>query len=159
MTDRLDLRAAAAGDDAFLFRLYCDTRTEEVNRWGWPAPQQEAFLRMQFEARRRSYQAAYPAAVNEIICAGAAPIGRILTARDEDSIWLVDIALLGSHRNQGIGAGLIERLLAECARESLKLRLQVAVGNPAERLYRRLGLREIARDEIYVAMESAPGDI
>ena len=48
-------------DEDFLWRLYVSTRAPEVAAFGWPPEQQEAFLRMQYRARRGSYYtAAYP---------------------------------------------------------------------------------------------------
>jgi len=156
MDEAIALRDAGPGDAGFLFTLYCDTRAEEVSRWGWPPEQETAFLGMQFDARQTSYAAAYPSAVDRIVCAGQTPIGRMLTACRAGSLCLVDIALLGPSRNRAIGTMLIQELLDDCARLGQSLSLQVAVGSPAERLYRRLGFRESGRDAMYVQMEQLP---
>jgi len=159
MNEAIALRDAGPGNAGFLFALFCDTRAAEVSRWGWPSDQQAAFFRMQFDARQRSYAAAYPSAADRVVCIGQTPIGRVLTARQASSLCLVDIALLGPFRNRGIGTMLIRELLDDCARLRQSLSLQVAVGSPAERLYRQLGFRESGRDAMYVQMEHLPGSI
>jgi predicted acetyltransferase len=83
----------------------------------------------------------------------------MLTARGAGSLCLVEIALLGPFRNRGIGTMLIRELLDDCARLGQSLSLQVAVGSPAERLYRRLGFTESGRDTMYVRMEQLAGTI
>jgi GNAT superfamily N-acetyltransferase len=159
MHDALSLRDAAPEDAGFLFALYCDTRAAEMTGWGWSPEQQAVFLRMQFDMRQRSYTAAYPAATNRIVCEVHAPIGRILTAPSATALNLVDIALLASYRGHGIGTMLLQDLSSDCDLAGKVLSLQVAVGNPAERLYARLGFVESGRNAMYVQMEKLPARI
>jgi GNAT superfamily N-acetyltransferase len=156
MPDTLSLRPAQDEDQPFLFDLYCDVRGPELDAWGWPAPQREVFLRMQFEAQRRSYRGAYPDAVDRIVCWSGAPVGRILVAAEPEGSCLVDIALLAALRNRGIGTQLIQESIAECERNGSALRLQVLRGNPAHRLYLRIGFRETSSDAMYIQMERTP---
>ena len=155
------LRSATPEDAGFLFDLYCDTRRQELAAWGWPPQQQAAFLRFQFDACSRAYAAQFPAAEDRIVCLGAEaapePVGRILTAIGPARMCLIDIAILSAYRNRGIGASLIGALAARCDAEDRVLSLQVLAGNPAARLYRRLGFRERARDPMYIQMERVPG--
>ncbi len=154
--DPLDLRDAQAGDLPFLFDLYCDVRGPEVSAWGWPAAQRDAFLRMQFEARRRGYEAAFPDAAHHIVLSGGQAIGRRLAARTGQGMHLVDIALLASHRNRGIGARLIRELMDGCRASGSALHLQVLRGNPAHRLYQRMGFIETGADAMYIQMAWTP---
>lgn len=151
--DPLALRDACAADQQFLFTLYCDVREPEVNAWGWPAGQRDAFLRMQFEAQRRSYLAAYPEATHHIVSMGDVPIGRRLVATTPEGMRLVDIALLASYRNRGIGTQLIRQLTDQCVANGGALSLQVLRGNPAQRLYERMGFRETGADAMYITMQ------
>ena len=64
----------------------------------------------------------------------------------------MDISLLPEYRNRGLGAALIHDLMAECAASREPLRLQVAKGNRAARLYERLGFLKTGEDEIYYHM-------
>ncbi len=141
-------------DAPFLYQLYASTRADEIAVWGWNPTQQELFLQMQFQAQQRHYAAQYPAATHQIIVGDASPVGRILTARTPPEIWLVDIALLPTHRNQGIGTRLIQDLLQEARAASQSVRLHVAKTNlVAMRLYTRLGFTSIADDGMYILME------
>jgi ribosomal protein S18 acetylase RimI-like enzyme len=128
----------------------------EIAGFGWPAAQQEMFLRMQFDAQRRSYEAAYPEAEHEIIERDEQPIGRMMVFRNEDSTLLVDIALFTEHRGLGIGGQLIRDLVQQCSRDRVPLRLQVLKANPALRLYERLGFRRTGEDQMYIQMERRP---
>ena len=142
----------ALSDQAFLFDVYASTRREEMQSWGWPAEQQKIFLRMQFEARRRAYQAEYPAAVECILLAAGIPAGVIQIFRSPSEIRLVDIALLPEYRNRGLGTRLISDLLREAEDAQVPLSLSVTRENRAKRLYERLGLRVIREDAMYFEM-------
>jgi GNAT superfamily N-acetyltransferase len=156
MSDAVSLRPAQDEDQPFLFALYCDVRGPEVDAWGWPAPQREAFLRMQFEAQRRSYRAAYPDASDQIVCWEGAPVGRILVNAAAEGSLLVDVALLAAFRNRGIGTRLIQEAIGECGQRQCAMRLQVLRGNPAHRLYLRFGFHETGSDAMYIQMERTP---
>lgn len=136
----ISLRPFQADDEAFLFRLYCDTRAKEMADWGWNDSQQQAFLSMQFRARNLAYST-YPNIKHSIILNSDQPIGRLLVSRKDDELRLVDIALLGEACGQGIGAKLISDLFELAVRESKPVRLHVEKSNPAFRLYQRLGFQ------------------
>jgi len=156
MPDEVRLRAAEAGDVEFLRRLYADVRGPEVSAWGWAPAQRDAFLGMQFEAQRRSYDAAYRDARHEILCVGEVPIGRRIISESGEGLLLVDIALLTEWRNRGIGTRLLREALEECRTKRCPLRLKVLVGNPAERLYTRLGFVAVDPGQMYTEMEWKP---
>ena len=79
LASQITLRRVCAEDVPFLERLYFDTRRHEVSAWGWPLAQQEMFLRMQFDAQRRSYSAAFPNAEDHIVNVDGSAAGRIPT--------------------------------------------------------------------------------
>jgi ribosomal protein S18 acetylase RimI-like enzyme len=150
------LRPATAADEDFLFTLYCSTRIEEMALWNWPPAQREAFLKMQFKARQHSYQAQSPHAENQLVQLKHQPIGRLLVARSQAEIDLMDIALLPEFRQKGIGTTLLRGLLNEASAAKQNVRLQVVVSNPAAHLYARLGFSKIGSDELYLEMEWKP---
>ena len=156
MQNSIVLREAIADDLPFLAHLYRDTRRQELEGWGWPREQQEWFLQMQFDARQRSYETAFLDAENSLICMEGVPVGRLLVNREPSALHLIDIALLEEYRNQGIGSLLIGQLQKECTKEGGTLRLQVLEGNPAIRLYRRLGFAETGIEAMYLQMTWAP---
>ncbi|MBC7910544.1 MAG: GNAT family N-acetyltransferase [Pyrinomonadaceae bacterium] len=147
------LRPVEAGDQQFLFEVYAGTRRAELDAWGWDAAQQDAFLKMQFMAQHRAYEAQYPEADHSIILLDDQPIGRLFVARSSEWIQLTDIALLPAHRNHGIGAQLIRDLLDEAAKAGLPVRLQVLKNNPAAQLYERLGFRNTGESGMHFEME------
>ncbi|HMC32156.1 MAG TPA: GNAT family N-acetyltransferase [Candidatus Angelobacter sp.] len=152
----ISLRPYRADDDAFLFQLYASTRLPEIAPFGWPPAQQEAFLRMQFDARQRWYAMSYQQAEHHIIEQDGAAVGRMMVFRQPAAAVLVDIALLPEQRGRGIGGGLIQTLIEQCDRAKLPLRLQVLRTNPAQRLYERLGFVRTGEDQIYLQMERQP---
>jgi ribosomal protein S18 acetylase RimI-like enzyme len=156
MQAAVELREAGGGDLPFLLSLYCDVRGPEVAAWGWPAPQQDAFLRMQFEAQQRCYLAAYPESMHHVVCLEGIAIGRRLVACNSQGMHLVDISLLDAYRGRGIGTQLIQQLMDDCQAKRCELRLHVLRGNPAFRLYRRMGFRESSADPMYIQMAWAP---
>src|SRR5215469_3167724 len=134
----IELRPFSANDQDFLYRLYASTRMAEIAAFGWNPAQQEAFLRMQFNAQQRWYEMAYEGADHKLIVVDNQPAGRILVQRGPNAHVLVDIALLVEYRNRGIGTQLLRELIADANRDGVLARLQVLKTNPAYRLYERM---------------------
>jgi ribosomal protein S18 acetylase RimI-like enzyme len=149
----------SGGDGPFLYEVYAGTRRAEIAGWGWEAAQQDAFLRMQFQAQSGAYAAQWPDADHRLILDEAGRrVGRIFVVRTPAELRLVDIALLPECRGSGIGTALVRELQAQAAAAGLPLRLSVARSNDgARQLYERLGFREIGQDEVYAAMEWRDG--
>ena len=141
----VSLRPVAADDRPFLERLYRIVRWDEFAATGWPDAAKAAFLASQFEFQRRGYAMSNPLAELYVVCHGVAPIGRLYVDRSGRDLELVEISLLPEWRGQGLGAALLA-MLQEAARAGgfAGVRLTVAPGNPARRLYRRAGFAETA---------------
>ena len=153
----VSLRHVTPADDEFLRAVYASTRAQELAQVAWSAEQKEAFLRMQFDAQQRDYQARYPDAQYEVILLDARPVGRIWIGRDEEEIRLLDIALLPEAQRRGIGDALLRRLIAEARGTGRKLRHMVFVLNTdARRFYERLGFRVFEEVGAYLHMEWRP---
>ena len=150
---QLSARPVSPDDRDFLWRVYASTREQEIAAFGWPPAQQEAFLRMQYRARCQSYAAAYEQADHSVLLAGGVPAGFLIVARGPSEVRLVDIALLPGHRGNGLGTQAILGLIRETSARSVPLRLTVHRGNPAIRLYHRLGFSVISADSVYIEME------
>jgi len=154
MNVTLSERAAAAGDGDFLFHLYASTRADELAVAGWPAAQLESFLRMQFHARRQSYESIYPEAKQTILLSDGVAAGAAIVCHGSEEIRLVDIALLPEFRHRGLGTLWIGRLIQQARTADRPLRLSVLRGNPAERLYQRLGfVPQPSAGSMYIEME------
>lgn len=153
----LELRPFSSAHQDFLYRLYASTRLAEIAPFGWDAAQQEAFLRMQFNAQQRWYEMAYEGADHKLIMVDEQPAGRILVHRGDKANVLVDIALLAEYRNRGIGTQLLRQLIADAGRDGVSVRLQVLKTNPAYRLYERLGFAKTGEEGLYFQMEKSSG--
>lgn len=152
----LHLRPVVPDDDPFLFALYAGTRADELADWGWDATTTEVFLRMQFLAQRRHYEAELPGAEGQIVEREGRVVGRLVVLRTDEEIRLADITLLPKARGAGIGTTLIGGLLAEATAAGKPVRLTVARENRARRLYERLGFATIVDDGIRLIMEWTP---
>jgi ribosomal protein S18 acetylase RimI-like enzyme len=153
----LILDPVCESDEPFLYRTYASTRTEEMALTGWNAEQQEAFLRMQYEAQRQSYRMHISDAQYLVVRCGKIAVGRLILERTAEEIHIVDIALLTQFRRQGIGSALMEGILREAAEFGKFVRLFVERFNPALRWYEQLGFGVVSAAPIYLEMVWRPG--
>lgn len=82
----------------------------------------------------------------EIILCDGKPSGLLKVARDGKAWLLVQVQLAPELQGQGLGARLIEDIIAEARRAGASLQLDVLKTNPARRLYERLGFVVIGED-------------
>src|SRR5688500_15858990 len=134
------LRDSDASDAEFLAELYRESRMDELTAMGLSDQQIVPFIAMQYNARCQVYAAKYPEARDSILLMDGDRVGRLLIAESNEEIRLVDIALMRGFQGQGIGTIIVKRLLESAAEVRKPVRLQVAMLNPAIRLYERLGL-------------------
>ena len=152
----IDLRAVTEEDADFLYSVYASTRADEMARVDWNTEQQEAFLRMQFNAQTQFYIANYPGAEFRVTTLNGQPVGRLSIHRREDEIRIMDIALLPKYRNLGIGSALLQDILEEGKKLNLPVTIHVEQFNPALRLYRRMGFYPKEDKGVYLLMEWSP---
>ncbi len=153
MTEMIALRPAVEEDGEFLFSVYASTRRSEVSAFGWTDEQQDAFLRMQYEMRRRSYAMQYPQAESRVILCDDAPAGSLIIDRTASHISLTDIAVLPKFRRRGIAGQIIADLKHEAERAGLPVVLCVDKGNlQARKLYERLGFEPAGETELTIEM-------
>jgi ribosomal protein S18 acetylase RimI-like enzyme len=141
-----------ASDEPFLYRTFASTRAEEMALTGWNAEQQETFLRMQYDAQRRSYLMQLPEAKYWVIRCDGAAVGRLIAERTAEEIHVVDIALLPEFRKRGIGSTLMESIIKEASQAAKTVRLHVERFNPALCWYERLGFCMVNTGPIYLEM-------
>ncbi len=142
-------------DGDFLLSVYASTRPE-LTGLGWSAEQQNAFIRMQFDAQTRHYRDSFPDATYSVICVDGEQAGRLIVNYADDQILIVDIALLPEFRRIGIGGGLVRRLLDQADASHLPVRCHVLHDSTARRFWERAGFSAQGRDGVYLAMERAP---
>ena len=142
-------------DGDFLLSVYASTRPD-LTGLGWPAKQQDAFIRMQFGAQTRHYRESFPDATYSVICVDGEPAGRLIVNHADDQILIIDIALLPEFRRTGIGRALVRRLLDQADAGHLPVRCHVLRGSTARRFWEHAGFDAQGRDGVYLAMERAP---
>jgi ribosomal protein S18 acetylase RimI-like enzyme len=139
--DRISLRSAVMPDDEpFLQELYAETR-DDLNEFISDESQLRKLLAMQYSGQKATYSAEFPNAVDQIVLLDGDPVGRLLLDHRQDSTHGVDIAILKSARNLGVGSAVLSRLFEECSKKGVRFTLSVVKNNPAIRLYERLGCR------------------
>jgi ribosomal protein S18 acetylase RimI-like enzyme len=152
----IDLVAARPADESFLYQTFASTRAEEMALTGWNTELQETFLRMQYEAQRRSYIMQLPDAKYSVIRRDQIAVGRLIVDRTPEEIHIVDIALLPQFRRLGIGSTLMKALMEEASQAAKTVRLHVERFNPALRWYERLGFMVASSGPIYLEMVWQP---
>jgi GNAT superfamily N-acetyltransferase len=148
----VSFRTPSAKDEDFLFALYASTRQEEMDMTGWDEEQRRVFLRLQFEAQRTHYQNYYPDAEHNLLIVEGKPAGRMMIHRNGAETLLVDLALLPTYCNGGIGTYLLKRLLRDEGARGNSVRLHVLKFSRALPLYRRLGFSQLADKGMHVEM-------
>ena len=125
------LRAATAQDAAFIYELrVAGLRDYVAAIWGWNEALQAARFAASFD----------PARYQVVVVAGR-DVGAIAVEWREDHVLLADIEISPAWRGRGLGTALVGAILAEARRREVPVALQVLRGNPARRLYERLGFR------------------
>ena len=155
------LRPESEADLPFLRRLYVSTRWEELAIvTQWSDAEKVAFLESQFGFQRHHYLTYYGSTDCAILEQHGAPAGRLYIDRQDKTLLVVDISLLPEWRRRGIGTALLEAVIAEARAAGKTATISVEKFNPAQRLYRRLGFREVAEEGVHWVMEcpTAPQD-
>jgi ribosomal protein S18 acetylase RimI-like enzyme len=143
-------------DRELLLAVYGSTRAEELAQVQWAPGAQEAFLRQQFEAQDAYYREYYSGASFDVIEVEGQGAGRLYVDRWPFEIRIVDIALLPEFRGRGIGETLLRSLISEAETSERSLTIHVEQGNPARRLYERLGFVPVAERGHNTLMSAGP---
>jgi ribosomal protein S18 acetylase RimI-like enzyme len=143
-------------DLPFLRRLYISTRWDELAIVDWPDQQKVAFLDSQFGFQRYHYYTYYPTTAFALLEQHGTPCGRLYLERRPKLATMLDIALLPQWRGRGTGTALIAATLAEAGAAGQVVSIMVEKFNPAQRLYRRLGFREVSDQGVQWEMEWHP---
>ena len=146
---KIRLRPATESDYEYLWWLHGATmRTYVEAIWGWD----EAVQRQYFEER-------FDPARLQIVESAGQTVGYISVERQREFIFLSAITMAPQTQRQGIGTRLIRDLQDEAERQRIPLRLRVLQGNPARRLYERLGFAVTEETETHITMSWPPQTI
>jgi ribosomal protein S18 acetylase RimI-like enzyme len=153
------LRPETDDDLPFLMSLYASTREEELTAVPWTQEQKNAFLLQQFHAQRHHYRTHMPDCAYDVIERDGVPVGRLYLEATPTMLNLVDIALVPSLRNQGVGQTILIALQEASVASGKRIVAFVEKFNPALRLYRRLGYTDVLDHDVYLEIEWRPGNV
>lgn len=101
-----------------------------------------------------AFDVAWAGRENWLICRDAKRMGFVSLSRDLKALYIRELHMLASCRGQGAGAWTLEQMLAKARSERRSLlRLTVFKDNPAQGLYRRMGLEVVGEDECFLRMQ------
>jgi len=135
----MELRPADDQDQGRLRALYVAARRNEFAQAGLDAVAVQALLALQYEAQSLAYRQQFPDAQQYLLLQRQDAVGYLWLQRAPRVLRLLDISLLPDWRGQGLGSACLRQLQAQARAARLTLLLHVAEGNPARRLYERLG--------------------
>jgi ribosomal protein S18 acetylase RimI-like enzyme len=105
-----------------------------------PTELRHQLVSLQVRAQRSHLASAWPEARDRILVdETGAGVGRLLVGRSGAVLHVLDLRVATAHRGRGIASAALGALLDEADAEGLAVELHVEPGNPARRLYERLG--------------------
>ncbi|MGF6838253.1 ribosomal protein S18 acetylase RimI-like enzyme [Paraburkholderia youngii] len=90
-----------------------------------------------------------------MICIDGAPAGLLKAHRNDDEWFVAQLQIAPALQGRGIGEQVLRTILRAAAAEALPVSLQVLKGNPAKRLYDRLGFAIVGEDQTQFHMRVA----
>ena len=150
-------RPAGAEDEGLLFEVFSSTWEHAVAAMPDPAIKRH-FLRLQHISQESRFASRYPALQRFVVVAGNEPCGRLYLQWTDDTLHIVDIALLPPFRGRGLGTTLTTDLMEEAAARGCRVTLRVDRADPGlTRLYTRTGFRLVSADHFDALLEWDPG--
>jgi ribosomal protein S18 acetylase RimI-like enzyme len=148
----LQLRPAGREDTALFRALFAATRADELALLPWDEPAKEAFVDQQLAAQAHHHAGAEV----RVITVDGEPAGRLVLDRSGDAVHVVDIALLPAYRGRGAGGQVLRWVQGEARAARRPVSLHVERGNPARRLYARLGFAVTGEGPVHDRMAWQP---
>lgn len=142
----IKLRPFSKIDLEFLKRVYFSTREEELQQVSnWTNEMKLSFLTQQFEAQHEYYLKNYVGAQFFVLERGKEKIGRLyINEGFENSIRIIDIALLPKFQKKGFGTKILKRIFERAKEIQQNVTIHVESFNPAMKLYQKLGFKKIS---------------
>jgi ribosomal protein S18 acetylase RimI-like enzyme len=138
----VELRPVRQVDYAFVLALYVDGVQQHLTRLG----------RWNEKRVLDRFGRSFNFALARILCLEGEDIGWMQVSESPERFHIHQIHLLAPFRRRGIGARLIGELLARAGALGKPVALNVIIGNPAQRLYERLGFKVTGGDGELVRM-------
>ena len=139
----LNLRPAVDTDEPFVNALTRETmRTYVESTWSDQRDRERYYAGNSFHREH-----------TRIICDGERAVGRVTLAYRDGGLFIDNLHIIPEMQNRGIGAWVLETVIAEGESQGLPIRLTVLRNNPARRLYDRAGFAVIGEADQRYAME------
>ncbi|MDQ6530989.1 GNAT family N-acetyltransferase [Flavobacterium sp. LHD-85] len=153
----ISFRDILESDKTLLREMYGSTRQEELDKGtNWNDEQKKLFIDQQFSVQHEYYQKNFLDAKFYIIENEKVPVGRLYIdfVSENESVKVIDIAILPEWRNKNIGSSILNEILKKAGSNNLKVSIHVEAFNPAMNLYKRLGFKKISETNgVYHLME------
>jgi ribosomal protein S18 acetylase RimI-like enzyme len=156
MSASIDFRPVVPGDRDLLLRLYASTRQTEMNMVPWSAEQKNAFIEMQFKAQDMFFREKFADAEFSIILSNGTPAGRLYVVQKTDALHVIDLTVLPSHRELGVGAAVVRRLQDDARAKALPLTIYVDTMSPAIAFFAKRGFTKEREEALNVLMMWKP---
>jgi ribosomal protein S18 acetylase RimI-like enzyme len=152
----IQLKIRDENDSKFLFQLFSEIKTAELNANAWPESMRNQLILMQYNGYEQMIKSEYPNAEDYVIIADNKKTGRLQLEVDDSSIRIINISLLPAFHGNGIGTKIIKDVLAQADLKNKPVYLEVDKVNQAFTLYKRLGFNICGEDEIKYSMKYLP---
>ena len=150
------LRPCTEADNAFVYDVFSTTWEHEVAA----LPNQnlaQHVLRIQHIAQERRFASRYPGLQRYIVVRDGQSAGRLYVHESDSLLEVVDLTLMPSFRDHGIGTRIFHELFEHATREGQTISLRVERRNErATMLYSQLGFDLVSVDDLDNHFEWAP---
>lgn len=101
-----------------------------------------------------AFDVAWAGRENWLIVQGESTVGYISLSRDARALYIRELHVAREFQGQGAGSWAIDQVGGmACSERRPALRLTVFKNNPAQALYRRMGLEVVGEDECFLRMQ------
>jgi GNAT superfamily N-acetyltransferase len=143
---QITLRPASTQDFEYCNRLHFAGKKKIIEE-----------LNLDMAAQAVTFRENWEATQVRIIGVGSSDVGWLQSTMRDDGLFVAQLFVDGPFQRQGIGTGVMNRLIGEAARLDQAVRLAVVKINPALRLYERLGFHTTREDARKFYMKRDPG--
>ncbi|MGI8664883.1 MAG: GNAT family N-acetyltransferase [Jatrophihabitans sp.] len=156
MLGQVSLRPVTPADAGFLRLLHLDSHPE-LRQLPLPQVAADQLVQLQLDAQLAQYRTSFPHALDQLIETDDAAVGRCWISLSATELRLLDIAVLSTHRGNGIGRTVLTGLCQRGDATGVPVTLSVWSDNAgAQRLYRRLGFEAGIQSHGYLQMSRTP---
>jgi GNAT superfamily N-acetyltransferase len=140
---KYELRKSTKGDFLLSYEIRKDALSKYIEEtWGWDEDWQMKYHKEDFNTD-----------ILQIIEVEGKPAGTLESFEENGAITVSGLYLTGEYQNEGIGEGVMKKIIAEADSKGLPVKLQVLkVNSRAKRFYERLGFAVSAETEKHLQM-------